>query len=76
MYWVFINEEEKRILITGKVWDLLKFVESRVTSLKFSTWTEAYNFAVELADDNYVIEWYLEEQIEAGASEMAKGVEC
>ncbi len=64
MYCVLINEENSRVLVSGKAEDMK--AESWRVDKCFGDWYEAYEHAVDLADTyEYVLEWYVEEQMEA-----------
>ena len=57
-----MNEKEGRILVTGKEEDLRLLEEGWVLVFESFDWDEAFDFAVNMADDE-IIEWYYEDAV-------------
>ena len=62
MYRVLVNEKEGRILVTGKEEDLRLLEEGWDLVFESFDWDEAFDFAVDMADDE-IIEWYYEDAV-------------
>jgi hypothetical protein len=62
MYRVLMNEKEGRILVTGKEEDLRLLEEGWDLVFESFDWDEAFDFAVDMADDE-IIEWYYEDAV-------------
>ncbi len=57
-----MNEKEGRILVTGKEEDLRLLEEGWDLVFESFDWDEAFDFAVDMADDE-IIEWYYEDAV-------------
>lgn len=62
VYRVLINEREGRILVTGRDEDLRLIEEGWDLVFETFDWDEAFELAMEIADDK-VVEWYYEEGV-------------
>jgi hypothetical protein len=62
VYRVLVNEKEGRILVTGKEEDLRLLEEGWDLVFESFDWDEAFDFAVDMADDE-IIEWYYEDAV-------------
>jgi hypothetical protein len=62
VYRVLVNEKEGRILVTGKEEDLRLLEEGWDLVFESFDWDEAFDFAVNMADDE-IIEWYYEDAV-------------
>jgi hypothetical protein len=62
VYRVLVNEKEGRILVTGKEEDLRLLKEGWDLVFESFDWDEAFDFAVDMADDE-IIEWYYEDAV-------------
>ncbi|MEM1598438.1 MAG: hypothetical protein QXP31_05080 [Pyrobaculum sp.] len=62
MYRVLVNKKEGRILVTGKDRDLALLDEGWDLVFESLDWEEAFEYAMEVAEDE-VVEWYYDEQV-------------
>jgi hypothetical protein len=62
VYRVLVNEKEGRILVTRKEEDLRLLEEGWDLVFESFDWDEAFDFAVDMADDE-IIEWYYEDAV-------------
>jgi len=62
MYRVLINKTLNRILVTGKERDLCLLDEGWEIVYEATDWEEAFEYAMEIADDE-IIEWYYDEAV-------------
>ena len=62
MYRVLVNRDQGRILVTGKDKDLRLLEEGWELVFESFDWDEAFDFALEMAEDA-VIEWYFDEEV-------------
>lgn len=62
MYRVLVNRDQGRILVTGKDKDLRLLEEGWELVFESFDWDEAFDFAMEMAEDE-VIEWYFDEEV-------------
>lgn len=66
MYWVLMNEPRKRILVTGSPGEVDELKEAGWDVVyEAESWDEAYEAALELGGEEYLIEWYIEDEIKS-----------
>jgi hypothetical protein len=62
MYRVLVSRREGRILVTGKEKDLELVEEGWDLVFESFDWDEAFEFAMEIAEDE-IVEWYYDEAV-------------
>ncbi|MEM4742735.1 MAG: hypothetical protein QW792_02175 [Pyrobaculum sp.] len=62
MYRVMLNKKNGRILVTGRDSDLALLEEGWELVFESFDWDEAFELAMELADDE-IVEWYYDEAV-------------
>ncbi len=62
MYRVLVSRREGRILVTGKERDLRLVEEGWDLVFETFDWEEAFDFAMDFAED-YIVEWYYDEAV-------------
>ncbi|MFB6491444.1 MAG: hypothetical protein TU35_009490 [Thermoproteus sp. AZ2] len=66
MYWVLMNEPQKRILVTGNAVEVDELKEAGWDVVyEADSWDEAYEAALELGGEDYLIEWYIEDEVKS-----------
>ncbi|MBP1449689.1 MAG: hypothetical protein JZD41_06755 [Thermoproteus sp.] len=66
MQWVLVNLPERRILVTGRPSDVDELKEKGWdVAYEAEDWGDAYEVALLLGEEEFVIEWYLEEELAA-----------
>ncbi|AFA40331.1 hypothetical protein Pogu_2304 [Pyrobaculum oguniense TE7] len=70
MYRVLVNRDQGRILVTGKDRDLKLLEEGWELVFESFEWDEAFDFALEIADEE-IVEWYFDEEVK---KRFAKGL--
>lgn len=64
MKWVLVNLPGRRILVTGRPSDVDELKEKGWdVAYEAEDWGDAYEAALLLGEDEFVIEWYLEEEL-------------
>ncbi len=62
MYRVLVSRREGRILVTGKERDLRLLEEGWDLVFETFDWEEAFDFAMDIAEDD-IVEWYYDEAV-------------
>ncbi len=62
MYRVLVSRREGRILVTGKERDLRLLDEGWDLVFETFDWEEAFDFAMDIAEDD-IVEWYYDEAV-------------
>ncbi|AET31582.1 hypothetical protein ODS41_12905 [Pyrobaculum sp. 3827-6] len=62
MFRVMVNRERGRILVTGKDRDLRLLDEGWELVYESFDWEDAFEYAMEIADDE-IVEWYYDEEV-------------
>ncbi|MGC9050695.1 hypothetical protein [Pyrobaculum sp.] len=62
MFRVMVNRERGRILVTGKEKDLGLLDEGWELVYESFDWEDAFEYAMEIADDE-IVEWYYDEEV-------------
>jgi hypothetical protein len=62
VYRVLLNRKEGRILVTGREGDLRLLEEGWELVYESSRWSEAFAFAIDVANDE-TIEWYYDDSV-------------
>ena len=62
MYRVLVSRREGRILVTGKERDLRLVEEGWDLVFETFDWEEAFDFAMDIAEDD-IVEWYYDEAV-------------
>ncbi|OYT27235.1 MAG: hypothetical protein B6V02_00210 [Thermoprotei archaeon ex4572_64] len=69
MYRIMINKRMGRVLVTGKESDLELTNRGWKVVKEFDKWRDAYEYARKVANKfDYILEWYLEEEINSSRS--------
>jgi len=62
VYRVLVSRREGRILVTGKERDLRLLEEGWDLVFETFDWEEAFDFAMDIAEDD-IVEWYYDEAV-------------